>query len=200
MTRNEQPKSIDPADLPLSLDAGQAMAGYLQLANQLQALIDSGALRVGTRLPATRELARTVGINRNTVVAAFERLAGLGLIDTRGRGGSVVAARSRQIDERRGRVGKPKAGDAAMRPANRERPINFRLGSADPSPLPLKVWRRACRDCGRYLPGADYGDPQGDVELRTQIALYLGRTSLPYVPIIARELGRMWTSMACGMA
>src|SRR5262249_32231634 len=28
----------------------------------------------------------------------------------------------------------------------------------------------------RHLPGADYGDPRGDAELRTQIALYVGRT------------------------
>jgi hypothetical protein len=60
--RSEQPKSIDAADLPLSIGPERATAGYLQLANQLKALIDSRALRAGTKLPPSRALTRTLGM------------------------------------------------------------------------------------------------------------------------------------------
>jgi GntR family transcriptional regulator / MocR family aminotransferase len=172
---NEQPKSIDASDLPLTIAFDEATPGYWQLANQLRALIDSRALRVGTKLPSSRALARTLRINRNTVVAAFERLTSLGLIETRGRGGSVVSEFSRLTKRSTSKARSRLRRVAEKRPAHRPR-IDFRLGSADPSPLPIKVWRRACREAGRHLPGPDYGDPRGDTELRSQIALYLGRT------------------------
>jgi GntR family transcriptional regulator/MocR family aminotransferase len=177
--QNDQPKSLDAADLPLVITTDHPEPQYLQLANQLQALIDSRVLRAGTKLPATRVLARTLGINRNTVVAAFERLTSLGWIDTRGRGGSVVSDLARQTQ--RAEVRPTKRPNRVRRECvaakNRSGAvIDFRLGSADPTPLPLEVWRRACRAAGRRLPDAGYGNPQGDAELRTQIARYLGRT------------------------
>ena len=204
MTQNRQPKSIDAADLPLSVDAAAATAAYVQLANQLQALIESRALPSGVKLPATRALARALAINRNTVVASFERLASLGWIEAYGRGGTVVSNLSRQIAA----TSRDRTGNRAARIAGgsgRAEPVgpgvvasfrgakpssrrvstsspaspprfDFRLGSADPSPLPIEVWRRACREAGRQLPGAGYGDPTGEIELRTQVALYLGRT------------------------
>ena len=173
MSRNEQPKEIEAANLPLVLVTDRATPGYIQLANQLQALIESRTLRVGTKLPSSRSVALAFNINRNTVVAAYERLISLGLIETRGRGGSIVCKLSDRSDgpASRSRVSRTTAParTAAVR-------IDFRLGSADPSPLPIRVWRRACREAGRHLPGADYGDPKGDAELRAQIAIYLGRT------------------------
>lgn len=177
MSRSDQPQSINADDLPLSITREDPRPGYLQLADQLHALIASRTLRAGTKLPATRALASRLGINRNSIVAAFERLVGLGLIETHGRGGSVVSGLPKLITpeaaaEARSNSQERTNGRAAVRP----RTIDFRLGSADPSPLPIAIWRRACREAGRHLPGADYGDPRGDVELRKQIARYLGRT------------------------
>ena len=172
MIKNEQPKEINAADLPLAVGRDVKTPRYLQLANQLQALIDSRTLRAGTKLPPSRALALTLGLNRNTVVAAFERLTSLGLIESRGRRGSIVCDVARpSTPSSRPRL---RRGNREVRPAANR--IDFRMGFADPSPLPLKAWRRACREAGRRLPDADYGDPRGDVGLRTQIAMYLGRT------------------------
>src|SRR6266704_3731931 len=38
--------------------------------------IRRGRLRAGARLPATRDMARMLAVNRNTVVAAYDELAG----------------------------------------------------------------------------------------------------------------------------
>lgn len=52
--------------------------------------IVSGVFPAGSRLPSTRHLAEQLGVSRNTVVLAYERLAGEGFIETRQRSGIYV--------------------------------------------------------------------------------------------------------------
>lgn len=56
----------------------------------------SGALAPGQLLPPVRDLALALGINRNTVAAAYKRLDAAGLAQTQGRRGTVVSARPSQ--------------------------------------------------------------------------------------------------------
>jgi DNA-binding transcriptional MocR family regulator len=50
-------------------------------------MITSGALKIGDRLPASRDLARTLGVNRNTVAYAYEELEADALVTSQvGRG------------------------------------------------------------------------------------------------------------------
>src|SRR5438105_2543219 len=51
----------------------------------------SRALAAGVRLPSTRELAEQLGLSRNTIVYAFERLAAEGYLDSRVGSGMYVA-------------------------------------------------------------------------------------------------------------
>jgi DNA-binding transcriptional MocR family regulator len=53
---------------------------FRQLHEQMKGLIDSGVLPKGSRLPATRELAGQLGLNRTTVSAAYALLESEGLI------------------------------------------------------------------------------------------------------------------------
>lgn len=62
-----------------------------EIADSLRALIERGALRPGDPLPSVRSLADSLGVNRNTVVAAYRQLSGTGVIVSRGRGGTHVA-------------------------------------------------------------------------------------------------------------
>jgi len=61
------------------------------IADSVRSLRDRGILRVGAVLPPVRELAATLGVNRNTAVAAYRQLAQAGLVVSRGRAGTVVA-------------------------------------------------------------------------------------------------------------
>lgn len=63
---------------------------------QLRALIAAGAadgtLVAGTRLPPVRRLAEDLGLAANTVARAYRELDAAGVVETRGRRGTFVAA------------------------------------------------------------------------------------------------------------
>src|SRR5438105_15776641 len=82
----------------LDIDAQSDLPIYRQVFKQLKDSISSGKLPKGTRLPATRELAGLLGLNRTTISAAYELLESEGLISGQvGRGSFVLAAPSREI-------------------------------------------------------------------------------------------------------
>lgn len=77
------------------LDPGATEPLYRQLFGQLREAIESGRLVPGERLPPTRSLAEQLGVNRATVIAAYDLLAAAGLISRHvGRGSYVLAARA----------------------------------------------------------------------------------------------------------
>jgi DNA-binding transcriptional regulator YhcF (GntR family) len=83
-------------DLDVRLDDGNQVPVYAQLADQLRWLIRGGRLPVGSTLPATRALAMNLGVNRNTVLKAYQVIAREGLVDGRRGGGTVVVRAERQ--------------------------------------------------------------------------------------------------------
>src|ERR1700716_2383746 len=66
--------------LPLHLQAESHVPLYIQLRDQLRALVHSGDLRHGYRIPASRELANILGVHRTTVANAYAELESEGLI------------------------------------------------------------------------------------------------------------------------
>src|ERR1700691_918711 len=64
---------------------------FRQLHAQLKVLIESRTLSKGSRLPATRELAGQIGLNRTTVSAAYALLESEGLITGHVGRGSFVS-------------------------------------------------------------------------------------------------------------
>lgn len=63
---------------------------YLQIKKQIQDMILNDTISKGINLPPTRKLARTLGVNRNTIVAAYNELVADGLIETHAGSGSSV--------------------------------------------------------------------------------------------------------------
>ncbi|MGI8961252.1 MAG: GntR family transcriptional regulator, partial [Bryobacteraceae bacterium] len=53
---------------------------YKQVAEAISGIIAGGSMQAGERLPATRELAGQLGLNRTTVSAAYAVLEESGLI------------------------------------------------------------------------------------------------------------------------
>jgi 2-aminoadipate transaminase len=84
--------------LPLHLQPESHVPLYVQLRDQLRALVATGELRSGDRIPASRELASHLGVHRTTVANAYAELESEGLIQGHvGRGTFICAAPVKQF-------------------------------------------------------------------------------------------------------
>jgi 2-aminoadipate transaminase len=84
--------------LPLQLQPESHIPLYVQLRDQLRALVHSGELRTGDRIPASRELAGQLGVHRTTVANAYAELESEGLIEGHvGRGTFICGAPVKQF-------------------------------------------------------------------------------------------------------
>jgi DNA-binding transcriptional regulator YhcF (GntR family) len=84
----------------MQIDADSALPPYEQLRLHLARQIADRSLAVGTRLPPVRQLAAELGLAVNTVARAYRELAEHGLVDTRGRAGTFVAAAGERTRQR----------------------------------------------------------------------------------------------------
>ncbi len=162
---------------------------YRQIAEQIRVEIESGRLASGSRLPPIRDLARDLGVNRDTVALAYEALSASGLVESAvGRGTFVTSRDGERAEERR-------PFQPAFSPLT-ERLLDFergrtRFGSGqdavpmhalvpDPSLYPAesfrKVLNRVMQDGGAEL--LLYGGPQGHVGLRAVLARRLRRAAM----------------------
>ena len=74
------------------IDQASPVPPYEQVRVQLAGQIQRRELAAGTRLPTVRRLADDLGLAVNTVARAYRELEAAGLVETRGRAGTVVAA------------------------------------------------------------------------------------------------------------
>ena len=75
----------------LVIDPDSGVAPYEQLRSQIVAAVVAGDLGPGAQLPTVRRLADDLGIAPNTVARSYRELERDGVIETRGRNGSVIA-------------------------------------------------------------------------------------------------------------
>ena len=139
--------------MTVTLDIDGSSASEIALS--LRSLIERGSLRAGDPLPPVRSLAEQLGVNRNTVVAAYRQLARGGLLVTRGRGGTHVAKRSPVAQE-------GFAPDSVLRDVG--------TGNPDPDLIPDPT-RALARMAGRPVL---YGEPVIDPDLESWAREWMG--------------------------
>lgn len=83
------PQAVRLLDLRLDRTA-DAPPLYRQIRDGVEAEVLGGALGVGMRLPPERLMARTLKVNRSTVMAAYQELAASGVVEARPGKGTVV--------------------------------------------------------------------------------------------------------------
>lgn len=66
---------------------------YQQLADQVKQAVATGRLHEGDRLPAIRDLAVELRVNRNTVARVYADLEREGILDTRAGQGAFISSR-----------------------------------------------------------------------------------------------------------
>lgn len=74
----------------ITVDPNAAEPPYQQVREQIRMQVVAGELTPGTRLLTVRRMAADLGLAANTVARAYRELEALGVIETRGRAGSVV--------------------------------------------------------------------------------------------------------------
>ena len=93
--------------MKVSVDVTSPTPAYEQIRAQLTALVNSGALPAGTRLPPIRQLAKDLELAPGTVAKAYTLLERTGVASTHRRRGTIIADRAALApDDRRKEVDK----------------------------------------------------------------------------------------------
>jgi 2-aminoadipate transaminase len=147
--------------IPVHLQPESHIPLYVQLRDQLRALVHSGELRSGDRIPASRELAGQLGVHRTTVANAYAELESEGLISGHvGRGTYICAPPLKQFSpppRTNGNGGAMRweslfADDRGEESLSRMMPdvppgaIAFTVARPDPDFFPLEEFRRCAND------------------------------------------------------
>jgi GntR family transcriptional regulator/MocR family aminotransferase len=173
-----------PGAWSLDLARDDARPLFLRIAEAIVRDVRRGRLVPGQRLPGTRALARTLGVHRNTVVAAIGELEAQGWVHaTPTRGTWVeetlpVEGPREPAPRRRGLADlgvplRPTPPFFRPRPLTRLEPaLHLSGGMPDPRLFPIELiartWRRVLQRRGRHL--LEYGAPAGHGPLRDAIA------------------------------
>lgn len=129
----------------LELEPDSASPLYRQLHGQIKSAIVNGRMVRGERLPPTRELAGSLGLNRTTVAAAYELLEAEGLIRGHvGRGSFVEGPVGGE--ERLDWESLIPADDNIAAPAASEALISFSASRPSEIQFPLDEFRVTCRE------------------------------------------------------
>lgn len=162
---------------------------YQQLTRALLTAIRDGALTPGTRVTASRTLARQLGCARNVVLLAYEQLLTEGYFVSRARAGTFVStllphatpqhAADVSKHERSGPTGLSPAGrrlaqasETAMAITKwpRASPIDFIHGVTEPDGRLIARMRQGLAKAFRDKWTFFYGHPAGEKRLRAEIA------------------------------
>ncbi|HEY2474505.1 MAG TPA: PLP-dependent aminotransferase family protein [Candidatus Cybelea sp.] len=170
----------EPLLEPLFPDRSTGENLAVQLARRVRDAIESGAFPAGMPLLGTRQLAKRLGLGRNTVALAFEELTAQGYLDARTGAGTFVAAiglknRARRpqqawpLSSRLRRTASMRAHFGASRGSGALRP-----GVPDLSSFPTASWKQSARRAlAVYDQDLDYGPSAGLRVLQEAIATHV---------------------------
>ena len=168
----------------LQLRPDEAPPGGLAdwLAGRVRDAIADGRLAVGSRLPATRQLAAELQVSRGVVTEAYQRLTEDGHVSGRGRAGTVVVAApigTTSAASGRANASRPALDTPGLEIFDAMRAVEARIdltpGIPDLAAFPRAAWLKAERAVLAELSASafGYGDPAGTPALRRAVANWL---------------------------
>lgn len=142
---------------------------YMQIYDYYKDLIESGKMPEGTRLPSIRRCAEERNVSKTTVESAYMCLCDDGYVLPKNQSGYYVSNRGNLTKKQEIRYEKSKQKTDAL--------YDFASSGVDAESFNMDIWRRylksALRQNERLL---FYGDPQGEYDLRCEIAKYARET------------------------
>lgn len=180
-------------ELALEIEDSPHVPLYRRLSDAVKKAITEGRLKPGDSLPSVRDLGRSYGISRLTVLKSYQDLQSQGYVETSPGAGSRV---SMQLEDMAASI-RPAAAPP-VRKEIRMTPFSTRIeevksamqlgvelmpelnyGLPAPDQLPLAQWKRLLdRHCQRSDSALCYyeTDPRGLPELREALVAYLARS------------------------
>lgn len=185
--------------IPLDRDSNIPL--YQQIKTYLRQGILSGSLAAETRLPASRQMAQDLDVNRITVESAYAELEAEGLVFSRIGSGTYVLPVNDLPPMPKDSAGAPwplwqqsmsldpgtsirMAPDEMLAAAGHPHPISFASGNGDSRLFPAEEFRKVLQVVMRRdgIAALDYGEPEGHIPLRVTIAHILASQGLQTRP------------------
>ncbi len=142
---------------------------YMQIYSYYKSLIEEGKLTEGTKLPSIRRCSKELGVSKTTVEQGYMCLCDDGYILPKSQSGYYVSKRSSSVKKSENKRENPKQKNSVL--------YDFVSAGVDAESFNMDIWRRylksALRQNERLL---FYGDPQGEYDLRCEIAKYARET------------------------
>ena len=185
----------------ISIDRESEIPLYKQIEEYLRKAILAGSLAPDTRLPATRQLSRDLGVNRITIEKAYSELEADGMIFTRvGSGAYVLPPNSFPVLPKlnieapwplwqqevlsRSELYKKVKLDEMKKVKPHPTPILFDGGIGDTHLFPADEFRRVLQNVIRRdgISALEYGERNGYAPLRSTISHVLANQGLSVFP------------------
>jgi GntR family transcriptional regulator/MocR family aminotransferase len=185
----------------IPLDRHSERPIYQQIGAYLRQAILSGSLSADTRLPACRQLAHDLGVNRSTVENAYSALEAEGLVFSRMGSGTYVLQQDiippvskhntnthlplwQQSFRTQNSISTSDRVDEMLQAAGHPRPINFASGISDARGFPAEEFRKTLQSVMRrdQIAALEYGEPNGYTPLREGITHILASQGLQTRP------------------
>lgn len=143
-----------------------------QIYQAIRDLITTGQLKAGEALPSTRELAKQLGISRNTVCESYDMLLAEGFVVSR-QGAPTRVAEGSSLEKT---VMPEEPRKAGHQPQMIK--ADFQTGRPDLRCFPWSAWNRSFRKSMEELPleQLNYTGPEGLLSLREEVAAWLFRS------------------------
>lgn len=182
----------------IPLDRQSTTPLYRQIKDYLRQGILSGSLAPDTRLPASRQLAQDLGVNRITVENAYAELEAEGLILSRLGSGTYVLAPDPLLPLPKNDTDAPwplwqqslqtpgtvRSRQPKLKPTRHPQPISFASGIGDANMFPAEEFRKVLQNVMRRdgFDALDYGERNGYGPLRESITHILASQGLQTRP------------------
>lgn len=153
------------------LDPALATPLYVQLYEYFKREIEEKTISANSKLPSIRQLALHLKVSKNTVETAYQQLLAEGYIESKPKSGFIVP----EIDSSFQIPFLNKKPKCPRPHLNQECMIDFQYGDIESSKFPMREWKRCLVEAVDMTNEEffKYGDRQGHLGLREEIALYL---------------------------
>jgi GntR family transcriptional regulator/MocR family aminotransferase len=189
------PISFGEIKMRIPLNRESQIPLYQQIGTYLKNAILSGKLTADTRLPAYRQLALDLGVNRTTVENAYALLEADGLVFSRMGSGTYVLPQNfttpkntteinlplwQQNFQSKELVSKSDMVDEMLQAAKHPHPISFASGISDTRQFPTEEFRKILQTVMRrdQIAALEYGERNGYAPLREGIVHILASQGL----------------------